>query len=126
MELGDLQLAILRALWADPGLTVVEVQRALADGGRHVAPTTVATVLQRLERRKVVAHRRRGRTHVFSARVTESQLREHAVDDLARNLFAGDRAAIVSHLLGDGGVGDAELAAIRALLAARGAGEGQG
>ncbi len=59
-SLGDLQLAIMRVLWTDGESTVADVHRELLDE-RGLAPTTIATMLRKMEDKGVVLHRREGR-----------------------------------------------------------------
>ena len=114
-SLTDLQLDILRVFWARGEATTQEVHDALAES-RGLAPTTVATLLSRLEKKGVLAHRRRGRQHVFRALVTERQVKRSKVRDLTESLFGGDPAALVSHLVRSDDVDREELARIRSLL----------
>jgi predicted transcriptional regulator len=74
VSLTDLQLAIVRILWARGESTVLEVQEALASE-RKLAQTTVATILTRLEKRRIVKHQAKGRLFVYKALVTEPQVR---------------------------------------------------
>ena len=63
LRLGDLQVAILRVLWEEGEATVARVTEALP--GKRRAPTTIATMLTKMERRGLVTHRvdiRRPRT----------------------------------------------------------------
>ncbi|HEX6749627.1 MAG TPA: BlaI/MecI/CopY family transcriptional regulator [Longimicrobium sp.] len=117
-ELTDLQLAVLRVLWDRGEATVQEIHAALLDE-RGLAPTTVATLLTRLERRGVVARRADGRVHRYRARVTEPEVRRSMVGGLAARLFGGDVTALVSHLLGGDEVGAEDLERIRALVEQR-------
>ena len=115
-SLGELQLAIMRVLWAAKEATVAQVHQALlAEGGR--APTTIATMLKKMERKGVVAHRSEGRQFVFRATITESQVRKTMVGDLTERLFEGDVAALVSHLIDERKVDAAELAQLKNLIA---------
>lgn len=115
-QLSDQQLAFLRVLWDLGEATTQDVHQALAEAGHPLAPTTVATVLGRLERRGLVAHRSRGRQYVYRARVTEPQVRRSMLARLTDFFFGGDTAALVSHLAG-GGVGDRDLEEVRKLIA---------
>jgi predicted transcriptional regulator len=56
-QISDVQLAFLRALWAQPGSTVTQVKDFLLGEGRELAPTTVATQLGRLEKKGLVRGR---------------------------------------------------------------------
>jgi predicted transcriptional regulator len=115
-RLGDLQLAILRVLWRDGEATVADVHEALA-AARGLAPTTIATMLQKLER-KGVEHRTEGRRFVYRPLVSEDQVTRSAVAELTAQLFRGDVTALVSHLLSEHDVDRAELARLRTLIAA--------
>ena len=68
-QLTDLQLALLRVLWTRGEATVTEMVEALRPE-RDLAPTTVATLLSRLEKRRVVSHSTRARQYVYRARVS--------------------------------------------------------
>jgi len=72
--LGDLQLAIMRILWQRREATVAEVHRALFDE-RRLAPTTIATMLVKLEKKGVVTHRLEGRRYVYRPSVEEAEIR---------------------------------------------------
>ncbi len=114
--LTELQLAILAILWGRGEATSRQVREAL-EPDRSLALTTVATLLSRLEKRGVVAHRRSGRSYVFRATVSRSEVRSAMVRDLAENLFDGDPIALLDHLLSDGSGPDAgELARMRQIL----------
>jgi predicted transcriptional regulator len=113
--LGDLQHAIMRVLWAEGEATTAAVHDALyADRG--LAPTTIATMLRKMEDKGVVAHRTEGRQFVYRPTVSESDIRSTMVGELLDRLFAGDAAALVSHLVAEGGMDESELAELRALL----------
>lgn len=117
--LTDLQLEILRILWDRREGTAAEVQGALAERGFELAPTTVATLLSRLERRGVLAHRRRGRRFVYAPKLAEQQVRASMLDRLTSLFFGGDEAALVSHLVSDARIHPRTLARIREQLAQR-------
>ena len=113
--LTGLQLALLQVLWDRGEASTQEVWEALA-GERGLALTTVATLLSRLERKGIVAHRQVGRQYVYRATVTRAEVRRSKVRDLTETLFGGDPAALVSHLVRAEDVGDLELRRIRTLV----------
>lgn len=123
--LTELQVDILRVFWDRGEATTQEVHDALAST-RHLAPTTVATLLSRLEKRGILAFRRRGRQHVYRSLVTERQVRRSKIRDLTDTLFGGDPAALVSHLVRSDEIDSSELARIRRLLDAGPDGHGGG
>lgn len=114
--LTGLQLSILRVLWDRGEATTHEVWEGVAQE-RHLALTTVATILSRLERKRILTHRRAGRQYVYRATVSRAEVRRSKVRDLTETLFDGDAAALVSHLLRSDQVDAEELDRIRASLA---------
>ena len=66
IQLGDLQLAIMRELWRAGEATVATVHAALQDE-RGLALTTIATMLSKMEKKGVVEHRSEGRQYVYRA-----------------------------------------------------------
>ncbi len=114
--LTPLQLDILGILWDRGQATSAEVREMLAPA-HELALSTVATLLGRLERRHVVAHRREGRQYVYRPLVTRGSVRESRVRELTEALFDGDPAALVSHLIRSDEVDATEIQRIRDLLA---------
>ena len=107
-ELSDLQLAVMRVLWARGRATVADVHEALEDE-RGLAPTTIATTLARLEKRDVVEHETEGRQYVYRALYEETEVRRSMVGALTERLFRGDAAELVNHLLSEREIEPAEL-----------------
>jgi BlaI family penicillinase repressor len=116
LELSELQLAVMRALWERGKATVADVHGAL-EPERGLALTTVATVLTRLEKAGLVAHRAAGRHYVYRPLVSEEKVRRAMVSVLTDRLFEGDAAALVSHLLGAGEIRTGDLARVKRLIA---------
>ena len=123
-RLGELQLAIMRVLWSEGEATVAAVHAALRDQGDR-ALTTIATMLKKMEAKGVVTHRTEGRQFVYRPTVTEDAVKRTMVRDLTSSLFAGDAAALVTHLLAEEGIDAEELAELRARIAEREAEEGE-
>jgi predicted transcriptional regulator len=114
-QLTELQLAIVRLLWTKGEATVAELWESLHEE-RGLAQTTLATILTRLERREVVAHRTRARQFVYRALVTAEEVQHSMVSELTAHLFEGDVPALVNHLLTAQDVSPGDLARIREML----------
>jgi len=117
-HLGDLQLAIMRALWGRGEATVAEVHEDL-EPERGLALTTIATMLVKLEKKGVVDHRMDGRRFVYRPLVDEGQVRRSMVAELTSQLFRGDVTALVNHLLSEHEIDPAELAQWKAQISNR-------
>jgi BlaI family penicillinase repressor len=115
-QVTELQLAVLRELWSRGEGSVAEVRAAL-HAERGLATTTVATLLSRLEKRGLVAHRAEGRKHVYRATVSEPQVRTALLDAVTEGVFGGDVGALVSHLLQARDMRPGDLAVVQQLLA---------
>ncbi len=113
-RLTDLQLDLMRVLWRRGEATAAEVRDEIRE--RDLAPTTVATLLARLEKQAVVTRRRRGRQFVYRARVSQEQIREAMVAGLVGSLFDGDPAALVSHLVSESEIQEVDLEELRAMI----------
>jgi predicted transcriptional regulator len=114
-QLTDLQVAVMRVLWDRGEATVAEIWEALRPE-RGLAQTTVATLLSRLEKRGVVAHRSRSRQFLYQPTVTESEVRRVMVRELTDRLFDGDVAALMSHLLTGRAISPGDLAKVKELV----------
>jgi BlaI family transcriptional regulator, penicillinase repressor len=112
------QLEILRVLWERSEATVVEIHQALR-AGRPLAPTTIATLLSRLEKRGLVAYRTEGRQYVYRAVLQERDAQQHALVEVTRGLFAGDVPTMVSQLLSSHEIRPGDLARVREMIDAK-------
>ncbi len=115
-RLGDLQLAIMRVLWHRGESTVAEVHEALREE-RGLAPTTVATMLTKMEKKGVLDHRTEGRRFVYRPLVSESTVQRSMVSELKERLFGGNVTALVSHLLAEHELDAEELRRLKDLIA---------
>ena len=117
-RLGDLQLRIMKVLWASGEVNVAGVHGAVA-GERRLAYTTVATMLRKMEERGLVSHRLEGRSFLYRATVAEEDVSRSMADALLDRLFEGSMAEMVRHLLSTREVSRKELSALERLIAER-------
>lgn len=116
-SLGELQLAIMRVLWERTEASATEVHEALRKE-RGLAPTTIATMLRKMEEKGVVKHKEHGRSFVYRAAVQPEQVHKRMVGDLVEQVFDGDPLALVNHLLRQGEIDLDDLEQLRAKVAA--------
>jgi predicted transcriptional regulator len=114
-RLGDLQLAILHRLWTRGEAAASEVHADLLEE-RGLAPTTIATMLKKMEAKGVVRHRLDGRRYLYRATVSEREVAKTMVGEITDRLFQGDPVALVSHLLREHDVDARELEELKALI----------
>jgi predicted transcriptional regulator len=113
---GQLRLLVLDALWRQGEATSQRVQQTLG-GPDRIALTTVATILQRLDKAGDVTHRLDGRQHVYRALVSREQLRAAKLKGMLHQLFAGDPISLVAQLIESGEMTRRDLARVERLLA---------
>lgn len=124
-SLGDLQHAIMRVLWDRGETPVADVHQALLTE-RGLALTTIATMLSKMEKKGVVTRRMEGRGFLYSPAVSEDAVHQSMVSDLTEQLFDGNAAALVSHLLTSQEIDRGELDSIKELIARHEARTGRG
>jgi predicted transcriptional regulator len=115
VQLTDIQLDVMRAIWSAGCATTAQVHEAVGTS-RGLAYTTIATILTRLEKRGLLSSHKQGRERVFESLVSEDSIRRQMVSSLVSSLFGGDAPALVSQLVGDGEIDAGDLAKIRRLL----------
>jgi predicted transcriptional regulator len=113
--LTELQIAILRLLWENGELTAAQMWEQLYPE-RKLAQTTVATIVARLQRRRILARRTRDKQFVYRALVTEADVQHSMVSELTERLFAGDVTALVSHLISARDMTPGDLARVKKIL----------
>lgn len=113
-RLGDLQLRILKVLWNSGPTTVAEVQDQVE--GDPLAYTTVATMLRKMEDRRLVRHHEEGRRFIYEAAISPEDVAGGVAADLVDRLFGGSLTAAVSHLLETRDVSRHELARLERLI----------
>ena len=117
-RLGDLQLKIMKFLWERGDATVAEVHQAITRE-RGLAYTTVATMLRKMEGRRLVKHRVEGRSFVYRPAVAADAVTRSMADHLIDRLFEGSMADLVGHLLSHREVSREELSKLELLIAKR-------
>src|SRR4026209_2436983 len=114
-QLTDLQTAVLRLLWDQGELTVAQIWEQLY-AERKLAQTTVATIVARLQRRRILPRETKDRQFVYRALITEADVQHSMVSELTERLFAGDVTALVSHLLSARDMTPGDLARVRKII----------
>jgi BlaI family penicillinase repressor len=118
--LTDLQLSVMKALWEVGEGGVGEIHEIMARDGADLAPTTVATLLQRLSKQGWVRHRSRGRHFVYRAAVARDEAAKSVLHRVVHAFFGGKVSALTAQLLESEQLTPDELEALRKLLKTKG------
>jgi predicted transcriptional regulator len=109
----DREADLMDVLWEHGASTVAEVRERLKD---DLAYTTVLTILRNLEAKGYVGHVEEGRAHRYAPLVARDAARRSALSALASKLFKGSTELLLTHLVSDDALTDAEITRIRQLL----------
>lgn len=120
--LTDLQLAVMKALWRVGEGTVADVLAVLASQHRELAPTTVATLLQRLSKQGWVKHRKNGRQFIYRAKVSQKEAAKSVLQRVLSSFFGGRVSALTAELLETEPLSQDELKELRRLIKGKGSG----
>jgi BlaI family transcriptional regulator, penicillinase repressor len=117
-DLGDLQKAVMEAVWGSGEATVQKVRDRLR---RDPPPayTTVLSVMQKLEKAGWLTHRAEGRTYVYRAVRSREEVGSSSLRSFLDRVFQGDALRLFQHLIDDQDLSDHELAALRKMIDAR-------
>jgi predicted transcriptional regulator len=74
LALGDLEAAVMRAVWqAAAAVNVEDVRTTLNTQGREMAYTTIMTTLSRLEKKGLLQRQLKGRAYFYKPALTEQE-----------------------------------------------------
>jgi predicted transcriptional regulator len=96
---GPLELKCLQAIWTLGEANVHDVLEIL-ETDRKLAYTTVMTTLDRLEKKSALARKKSGKAFVYTALLTESDIRMLAVEQFVQDYFGGSRQQLLAYLQG--------------------------
>lgn len=120
IKLTDREAELMEVLWQQGPSTVAESREGIGD---DLAYTTVLTMLRTLEAKGYVRHSTEGKAHRYEAAVARDLAQRSALKSLARKLFKGSTELLVTHLVADEKLSDAEIKRLKRLLDERAAGK---
>jgi len=118
--LTDLQLSVMKALWQVGEGTVSDVLGVLAAEGKELAPTTVATLLQRLSKQGWVKHKKNGRQFLYRAKVAQEDAAKGMLKRVLSSFFGGNVSALTAQLLESEELNAQDLKELRRLIKGKG------
>lgn len=112
----DSELDVIKVLWDRGAATVREVLETLKAAGRQWSYATVATLLDRLEAKGMVASDRSELAFVYRPLVTEQDVRQKRLGSLVEKLYQGQPGLLVLHLLKSHGLDPDQAREVRRVL----------
>jgi predicted transcriptional regulator len=98
-EITDAELSLLNELWQRPSATVPELTEALYGNTAQALLATVRKLLDRLEAEGCVARDRTKWPHHYRAVLKREDLAGKRLQEAADELFDGDLAPLLTHLV---------------------------
>jgi predicted transcriptional regulator len=116
------ELEALKVLWECGEATVREIADAMnaqakSGGEPEIAYTTVLSLLQVMEQKGLVAHRRDGKAYIYVPRVEQKSTFRRLAGSFLEKVFDGAVAEYLVHALESKRLSDAELDQLETMLA---------
>lgn len=118
-DITDKELEILQILWEHGALTIRRITDVLYPDGRSSYYATVQKLLERLEAKGCVSRDRSASVHVFAAEVQRDEIVGRRLQAVADQLCEGSWTPLLTHLVHNRKLSDAERAALRRLIGER-------
>jgi predicted transcriptional regulator len=120
---SDRELEALKVLWDRGEATVRDIADAMnraaaARGADELAYTTVLSLLQVMEQKRLVRHQKIGKAYVYLPRVERQSTFRSLAGSFLEKVFDGAVAEYLVHALEAKRLSDAELDELEAMLAA--------
>lgn len=106
------ELEILQVLWSH-GPTTVRVVNDHLGTGREIGYTTTLKLMQIMFDKGLVSRRKDGKTHIYSAEISEERAQNQLIDRLLDTAFKGSAMRLVMQALGHKKTSKEELEEIR-------------
>ncbi len=113
--LGSLQSEVMEIIWARQEATVAQIAEAIGKD-RSVTYTTVLSAVQKLEKKGWLEHRSEGRAYVYRAARQRTDVGRSTLRQLLESAFSGDPRLLLSSLIDEARLSDAELTELRNLI----------
>ena len=122
----DSELDVIKVLWERGQGTVREILETLKAAGRLWSYATVATLLDRLEAKGMVASDRKELAFVYRPLISAQDVRQKRVSSLVDKLYQGEPGLLVLHLLKSHPLDAGQAREVRALLEEMSSEKGKG
>ncbi len=78
--------------------------------------TTVSSIIRILETKGYVGHKAFGKTHVYHPLISQGEFRKHSFGRLVKEYFGGSYQQVVSYMVEEEGLEEAEIEKIKAII----------
>ena len=115
-RLPDSELDVMMALWnGHPDMTRQEVEEDI-NRKKHLALTTVLTMLSRLEKKQFVSVKKNGRTNLYNPLISREEYRQQESRSVLEKLYGNSLKNFVAALYRSEGIRREDLEEMEAFL----------
>jgi BlaI family penicillinase repressor len=113
----DRELEALKILWQHGEITVRDVWQAMTAAQNDLAYTTVLSLLQVMEQKGLVGHKRIGKAYAYFAKIRREPTVRKLAGGFLDKVFDGAVDEYLVHALGSRKLDEAELVRLEAMIA---------
>jgi len=117
-QLTPVEHELMEILWKIKEGTVHDVMNLLPND-RHLAYTSVSTILRIMQQKKVLTIKKSGRTHIYQPLLSKENHASHSIRKILKQVFSGNSVNLVAHLVNEEKLSHDELNKIQALIDAK-------
>ena len=114
-DLGELELAVLQAIWERPGCSVREIALVMSEQ-RGLARTTILTVMQRLHAKGFLRRRKVGSLFRYTATGEQGQVVSDLIGQFVNKILGGSPAPFLAYLAGAKELSEEQIAQLREIV----------
>lgn len=118
ISLTEVELEFMCILWKLGEGTVRDVL-SLLPAERHLAYTSVSTILRILEQKRVLTSRKEGRGHVYVPRVQKAEYENSLIHQVVDTVFDGEPLSLMRQLLDSSDLTQADVGELKKMLEER-------
>lgn len=111
----EAELEVLQVLWKQGACTVKQVHEVLSNN-KEVGYTTTLKIMQNMYEKKLLSREAAGRSHIYTALVSEEATQKKLLDRFLQSTFGGSAMKLVMQALGNHQPSKEEIESIKTLL----------
>lgn len=115
-KIPDSELTIMKAIWnGHPEMSRHEIEEIL-ESEKHLAPTTINTLLTRLENKQFIKSVKKGKTNYYTAVISKKDYQMRESREIIDQLFDGSLSDFVNSLYGGSKIPEEKISELNSFL----------
>ena len=115
-RLPDSELDIMLVLWNhEPPMGRLEIERVVNEK-KKLAPTTILSLLTRLEKKGFVSSKKEGKMNLYTPLVTQEEVQAKESDEFVERTFSGSLPGFLTAFLGNKKLSGKEAEELKKLI----------